>query len=170
MNGGQREPHAPMLSPAVRADSRTLVVAPSDFRRRSSFDNGVQRRGSTGMISNRVGRAMAVVTRLCARRPRTTVAVATAIAVCALLYAWRDLGFVTSPYRLLPQDARYVILLQQHLREFGELNDIVVAVASAEPETMKAFTVRLADELARSGVGGRMTYRVETASLEHKAL
>jgi uncharacterized protein len=122
------------------------------------------------MISNRIGRAMAVVTRLCARWPRTTVAVATVIAVCGLLYAWRDLGFVTSPYRLLPQDARYVILLQQHLREFGELNDIVVAVASAEPETMKAFTVRLADELARAGVGGRMTYRVETASLEHNAL
>ena len=103
------------------------------------------------MISDRVGRSLAVLTRFCSRRPRTTVAVATVIALCGLVYAWRDLGFVTAPYRLLPQNARYVVLLQQHLSDFGELNDIILVVASSEPETTKAFTVRLADELVRSG-------------------
>jgi len=122
------------------------------------------------MISARVGRHIAVLTRVCSRRPWVTIALAMVVAVGGVVYTWRDLGFVTSPYRLLPQQARYVLLLQQHLREFGALNDIIVVVAAPEPDTAKAFTVRLADELARARVGGRVTYRVDADALEQNAL
>ena len=116
-----------------------------------------------------VGRSIALVTRLCSRRPWLTVGFATLLAFCSLLYTWYGLGFLTSPYRLLPQDAPYVILLQKHLRDFGELNDIVIVVAAPQPETAKTYAARLASELAVAGLR-RVSYRLETASLQQNAL
>jgi hypothetical protein len=121
------------------------------------------------VIGERVGRWIALLTTVCSRRPRLTVVLASLLGFGGLLYAWHSLAFVTSAYRLLPQDAPYVILLQKHLRDFGDLNDIVVVVACAEPETSKAYAARLADELARAGLG-RISYRLETASLQQNAL
>jgi hopanoid biosynthesis associated RND transporter like protein HpnN len=121
------------------------------------------------VIGERVGRSIAVVTKLCSQRPWLTVGLSTLLACCALLYTWYGLAFVTSPYRLLPQEAPYVVVLQKHLREFGELNDIIVVVASPEPETAKAYAVRLGNELTRAGVR-RFSYRLETASLQQNAL
>jgi uncharacterized protein len=121
------------------------------------------------VIGERAGRSIAVVTKPCSQRPWLTVGLAALLAFGALLYTWYGLGFVTSPYRLLPQDAPYVVTLQKHLRDFGELNDIIVVVASAEPETAKTYAVRLGNELTRAGLG-RFAYRLETASLQQSAL
>jgi hopanoid biosynthesis associated RND transporter like protein HpnN len=121
------------------------------------------------VIGERVGSYIALVTRVCSERPRITIALSTLLGLGALVYTWYGLGFVTSPYRLLPQDARYVVLLQKHLRDFGELNDIIVVVAAPEPETAKAYSTRLASELAGAGLG-RISYRLETASLQQNAL
>lgn len=121
------------------------------------------------MIGERVGRYIALLARVCSQRPRITVAVAALLALGGLVYTWYGLGFVTSPYRLLPQDAPYVIRLQKHLRDFGDLNDIVVVVAASEPETAKAYSIRLTSELAAAGLG-RVSYRLETASLQRNAL
>ena len=62
-----------------------------------------------------------------------------------------------------------MVRLQKHLRDFGDLNDIIVVVASPEPEAAKAYSVRLASELAAAGLG-RISYRLETASLQGNAL
>jgi hopanoid biosynthesis associated RND transporter like protein HpnN len=121
------------------------------------------------VIGERIGRSIAVVTRLCSQRPWLTVGLATLLALGALLHTWYGLEFVTSPYRLLPQDAPYVVVLQKHLRDFGELNDIVVVVASPEPDTAKAYAGRLGDELTRAGLR-RFSYRLETAWLQQNAL
>jgi uncharacterized protein len=121
------------------------------------------------VIGERVGHYIALLTRICSRRPRITIALAILLGFCGLAYTWYGLGFVTSPYRLLPQDAPYVVRLQKHLRDFGELNDIIVVVACPEPETAKAYSIRLASELAAAGLR-RVSYRLETASLQRNAL
>ena len=121
------------------------------------------------MIGERVGHYIALLTRVCSRRPRITIALAILLGFCGLAYTWYGLGFVTSPYRLLPQDAPYVVRLQKHLRDFGELNDIIVVVACPEPETAKAYSIRLASELAAAGLR-RVSYRLETGSLQRNAL
>ena len=94
-----------------------------------------------------------------------------AVAAAAAFYAVHTLTFVTSPLRLLPQNERYVVLLKEYLRDFGELNDIVVAVESPSPERSKAYAARLVSAL-RDG-GGRppaITYRVDPAYFEQRGL
>jgi hopanoid biosynthesis associated RND transporter like protein HpnN len=113
---------------------------------------------------------VARVVRLSTRRPVVTVLVALALAVAGLAYTAHSLGFVSSSLRLLPQHAPYVVTLREYLKDFGELNDIIVAIEAPSPEEAREYAARLAGELHRGGVGGRITYRVDPAYFEHRAL
>lgn len=116
------------------------------------------------------GRFLAFVVGRCAARPLVTVLLSLALAGGAAAYTWHSLGFVTSSLRLLPQNERYVVLLREYLRDFGELNDIVVAVEAPTPDVAKAFASRLAGDLQQGGLGARITYRIDPAYFDRRGL
>jgi uncharacterized protein len=116
-----------------------------------------------------VGRSIVTVVRRATRRPLGTVALSLILAALSLAYTLHAIGFVTSSLRLLPRHARYVVLLREYLKDFGELNDIVVAI-EAPPEQARRYAARLADQLRQDGLGARVTYRVDPAYFKGRAL
>jgi len=123
------------------------------------------------MTTDWVGRAMAMLVRACARRPVLTVVIAVVLAAAAVVYTARTLTFITSPARLLPQQARYVVMLKEYSRDFGALNDIIVAMESADPALSRRYAARLAEELGRSGVApARISYRIDPAAFDRNGL
>jgi uncharacterized protein len=117
-----------------------------------------------------MGRLLAGLVRSSTRRPWATVLVSLALALVAGLYTWQTLEFVTSSVRLLPQRARYVVLLKQYLQDFGELNDIVVAVESPDPERGKHYAERLVATLRQEGMKSRVTYRIDRNFFDRRGL
>ena len=117
-----------------------------------------------------VGRSVARAVRVSTRRPFLTVLVSLVIAAIGVAYTVHALGFVSSSLRLLPQNAPYVVTLREYLQDFGELNDIVVAIEAPTPEEARLYAVRLGAELREAGVSGRVTYRIDPAYFEHRAL
>jgi hopanoid biosynthesis associated RND transporter like protein HpnN len=122
------------------------------------------------IIGPGVGRLIAAVVRTSTRRPVVTVVLALLLTGASVLYTVHGLSFITSAYRLLPQNARYVVLLREYLRDFGELNDVVVAIEASDPERSKAFAARLHDELRGAGIGAHMIYRIDPGYFEERAL
>ena len=109
--------------------------------------------GPAGMsVGPWIGRALAALAQACSRRPLVTVLVSVALAAAAMAYTVHTITFVTSSLRLLPQHERYVVLLKEYQRDFGELNDIVVVVEAPSPELSKAYAARLVQELGQAGV------------------
>ena len=118
-----------------------------------------------------IGRIMAVTARVCSQRPLVTVLVSLVLAAAAVAYTVNTLTFVTSSLRLLPQHERYVVLLKEYQRDFGELNDIVVVVESPRTELSKDYAARLVRELAQEGIApARVTYRVDPAYFNQRGL
>ncbi len=117
-----------------------------------------------------IGRTLARIVRLATRRPLLTVLVSLTLAGAGLAYTAHTLTFLTSPYRLLPQQARYVVTLREFQREFGELNDIVVAVQAPSPSEATQFADRLASILRVDGVDGRIMYRIDPSYFDGRAL
>ena len=118
-----------------------------------------------------IGRALAAIARACGRRPLLTVVVSVALGAAAVLYTLHALTFVTSNLRLLPQNERYVVLLKEYQRDFGELNDIVVVVESPTPDLSKTYAARLIQDLERRGLApSRITYRVDPAYFDGRGL
>ncbi len=117
-----------------------------------------------------IGRLLAGVVAASARRPLVTILVSLALAVLASLYTVRTLAFVTSHLRLLPQHERYVVLLKEYLRDFGELNDIVVVVEAPGPDRSKAYAARLVQALQGDRPAPAIAYRIDPASFEGRGL
>ena len=116
-------------------------------------------------------RAVAAVAQACGRHAIATVVVSVVLAVAAGLYTLHALAFVTSHVRLLPQRERYVKLLREYQRDFGELNDIVVVVEAPSPAQSKDFAARLVEALGRTGLDpSRVTYRIDPAYFERRGL
>ncbi len=81
------------------------------------------------------------------------------------------LGFQASTARLLPASARYAALYREYLQDFGELNDIVVAVDGDNGEESRRFVGRLAEALAaRPDRFSRITYRLDGGFFERHGL
>ena len=106
--------------------------------------------------------------RLSTRRPWVTVAGSVGLGAAGLLLAATTLTFQTSSLELLPAQRLYVQRLKQYMRDFGELNDIVVAV-EAPFERAKAYAARLAEQLGPQQAA-RVTYRVDPQRLGGRAL
>src|SRR5262249_59078651 len=93
-------------------------------RRRRAFGRRVRPPGSGGsplIVSSRVGRLLAAVVRASIWRPWATVLLSGLLALMAGLYTFRSLDFITSSLRLLPQRARYVMLLSEYLNDFSDM-------------------------------------------------
>src|SRR5262245_25303527 len=117
-----------------------------------------------------VGRLLAAVVRASIWRPWATVLLSALLALGAGLYTLSALEFVTSALRLLPQRARYVVLLNQYLKDFSELDDIVVAVEAPGPSHAKRYADRLVRTLRHDGLQTRITYRVDPSFFEQRGL
>ncbi|HXU89591.1 MAG TPA: MMPL family transporter [Methylomirabilota bacterium] len=108
------------------------------------------------------------VVRAAIARPVLTIILCVLLAGLGIFYTARALTFQTSAVELLPQDRVYVQRFKQYLRDFGELNDIVIAVEASDVEQAKAFAARVADRLTLSGA--RVTYRIDPDAFAGRAL
>jgi uncharacterized protein len=117
------------------------------------------------------GRWLSLLVRVSTARPWVTVGLAVLAAAAALAYTARALTFQTSNVRLLPPTAPYAARYVEYLRDFGELNDIIVVVQAPSPDEARRYVARLVAELSRGAVEeARLTYRVDPASLAGHAL
>ena len=117
-----------------------------------------------------VGGSVAWAIGICIRRPLTTVALSLVLAAVSLGYTVHAIGFVTSSLRLLPQQAPYVVTLREYLKDFGELNDILIAVEAPSPDEARQYVTRLASTLEQSGLAGRVSYRVDPTYFRQRGL
>src|SRR5215831_2078085 len=117
-----------------------------------------------------MGRLLAAVVRGSIRRPWATVVVSILLALGSGAYAISALDFLTSPLRLLPQRARYVVLLNQYNQDFSELDDIIVAVEASSPSHAKRYADRLVQTLRHDGLQTRITYRIDRSFFERRGL
>ncbi|MGH7420754.1 MAG: MMPL family transporter [Candidatus Rokuibacteriota bacterium] len=120
---------------------------------------------------SRTGRVLRRLVRLSCRRPGVTVAISLLLAAASIAYTMHALTFKTSTRSLLPQDAGYVVRYGEYVKEFGELEDIVVVVEAGSFEGARAYAVRLSEELKRSEVQfHRITYRIDPQRFEGRQL
>lgn len=104
-------------------------------------------------------------------RPALTIGLCLLLAALGLFYTARTLRFQTSSVELLPPDRVYVQRFKHYLRDFGELNDIVIVIEASQIEHGQTFAARLADELRRPPLSApRVTYRVDPEAFGGRAL
>src|SRR5262249_56484770 len=103
-------------------------------------------------------------------RPWATVLLSGLLALMAGLYTFRSLDFITSSLRLLPQHARYVMLLGEYLNDFSEMDDIIVAIEASSPNHAKRYADRLVGALRHDGLRSRITYRIDPRFFQPRGL
>ncbi len=108
--------------------------------------------------------------RVSTARPALTIAVCLALAVAGALYTARSLTFQTSAVQLLPPHLPYVQRFKEDLRDFGELNDILVVVAAPSVERAKAYADRLAPQIKALPGAGRVSHRIDPDLFKGQAL
>src|SRR5712664_3188982 len=92
-------------------------------------------RRSEPTVLSLTGRLLQHVVQVCCARPALTVLVAFAFAALGVGYAAHSLTLETSKFHLLPLHQRYATLYKDYAEDFGQLEDIVVVVQSADVET-----------------------------------
>src|SRR5262249_4061466 len=80
-------------------------------------------------------------------RPWLTVSLALVLAAAGAGHTLRAVTFQPTARALLPQRADYVVRYAEYAKEFGELEDIVVAVEAGSFESARAYAARLTQEL-----------------------
>ena len=109
--------------------------------------------------------------RLAIMVPWLTVLVAVAAAAVALWYTVRTLDFETSRNALASSRARYIQLKDEHEKDFGKIDYIVVVVEPPNLERGKQFIQALVPRLrADTEHFDEVVERIETTSLEGKKL
>ena len=116
------------------------------------------------------GAFLSRVVRVSIRRPGVTIAVCLALGLAALVFTARGLTFQTSSVQLLPPHHLYVQRFKEYLGDFGELNDIVIAVEAPSVPRAQAYADRLATEIRRLPGAGRVAYRVDPDLFAGQAL
>jgi hopanoid biosynthesis associated RND transporter like protein HpnN len=100
-----------------------------------------------------------------------TVALSLLLAVVGIAYTLHRMTFETTTRALLPQNAGYVVRYADYLREFGELDDIVVVVEAGSFEGARDYAVRLTEALRESPVTfHRVAYRIDPKRFEGRQL
>ena len=128
-------------------------------------------RQSAPIVLSLTGRLLQRVVQLCCARPALTVFVAFAFAAFGAGYAAHSLTLETSKFHLLPLHQRYATLYKDYAEDFGQLEDIVVVVQSADVETSTAYAARLAGVLREGALGtARISYRIDASRIEAHAL
>src|SRR4030095_9826503 len=116
------------------------------------------------------GRSLARLVRFSTARPRLTVVLCLVLTLASALYTGRHLTFQTSSVELLPPHLIYVQKFKQHLRDFGELNDIVVVVEAPDLGRAQSYADRLAPQIKTLRGAGRVTYRIDPDLFKGQAL
>src|SRR5512135_722743 len=120
---------------------------------------------------HRTGRVLRQLVRVSCRYPGVTVALSLLLAVVGIAYTLHTLTFETTTRALLPQNAGYVVRYADYLREFGELDDIVVVVEAGSFEGARDYAVRLTQALRQSPVAfHRIAYRIDPKQFEGRQL
>lgn len=114
--------------------------------------------------------SLARLVRVSTARPGLTIGLCLALAVICAVYTARALTFVTSSLELLPPQQLYVQRFKEHLREFGELNDIVVVVEAPTVERAQDYADRLATDIRALPRAGRVAYRIDPDLFKGQAL
>src|SRR5438034_519503 len=136
-------------------------------RRSGGVDSGAQDRR---MNDPPTGASLSRVVRVSIKRPGLTIGVCLTLALAGLVVTARHLTFQTSSVELLPPQHIYVQRFKDYLRDFGELNDIVIAVEAPSPSRAEVYADRLATEIKRLPGAGRVAYRVDPDLFAGQAL
>jgi len=104
-------------------------------------------------------------------RPALTVVLALALAGGSVSYAVRALTFATSTRALLPEGLPYIERYVELDREFGELDELVIAVEAPSLPEATLYARQLVRELRTREVPlGRITYRIDPKQFQGRAL
>ncbi len=122
-------------------------------------------------VSSRTGRLLRHLVRAACWRPALTVALSLLLAILGVVYTVEQLTFKTSGRDLLPPGQRYAVLFTEYSRDFGEFEDITVAVEGRTVEESKAYAARLVQEIRRSPIKfQRVAYRIDPRRFQGRAL
>ena len=117
------------------------------------------------------GRALRALVHCCHRRPVITVLVAVVLTVLAVPVTMTTLTFETSNLHLLPPGQPYVERYREYSRQFGDLDEIIIAVRGQNPGESKAYAARLVAALEAGPTRfNRLVYRYNPASLDGRLL
>src|SRR5205085_12199214 len=83
------------------------------------------------------GRGLRATVRLSCRHPRVTLGLGLALGVLAVLVTCARLSFETSELHLLPAGQPYLERYREYSREFGELDEIIIAVRGQSVDESK---------------------------------
>jgi hopanoid biosynthesis associated RND transporter like protein HpnN len=121
--------------------------------------------------ADKAGALLRRLVRASCRRPVLTVALAVALAAAAVAYALTTLTFATSNRALLPDGLPYIEKYVEYDREFGELDDLVIAVEARSLPEAKLYATRLVRALSAAGAPlRRVAYRIDPGQFEGRAL
>ena len=120
---------------------------------------------------SRTGQILRSLVQASCRRPLLTVVLSIVLGVLGVWVTYSTLTFKTSGRDLLPQQAGYVQRYLEYKRDFGELEDIVVAIEARSFDGAREYAARLVQELRESPVGfQRVAYRIDPKRFEGRQL
>ncbi|HEY7648230.1 MAG TPA: MMPL family transporter [Methylomirabilota bacterium] len=103
--------------------------------------------------------------------PVWTLTLAVLLAGAGLAYALTTLTLATSQRDLLPRGQPYIQRYAEYSREFGQLDDIAIAVEAPSLAEAKQYATRLVRELrAREVPLKRIAYRIDPEQFQGRAL
>ena len=115
-------------------------------------------------------RFLSRVVRVSIARPLLTLGLCLGLGVTGAAYTAHRLTFQTSSVKLLPPHHLYVQRFTELLRDFGELNDLVVVVEAPTVARAQVYADRLAREIAVLPEAGRVSYRIDPDLFKGHAL
>jgi len=123
------------------------------------------------IVSSLTGRALRRLVRCACARPLLTVVLGILCAGGGVLYALREITFLTSGRDLLPAGQAYVQRYNEYANDFGELDEIAVVVEGRNLAGAKAYASRLVRELRKyPDRFRRVAYRIDPKRFEGQAL
>jgi hopanoid biosynthesis associated RND transporter like protein HpnN len=123
------------------------------------------------VVVSRTGRVLRRVVGAACTSPWLTVGLAVLLAALSVWYALTTLRFATSTRALLPTGLPYVERYGELDREFGDLDDLIVAVEAPSLPEAKLYAARLVREIRAHQVPvTRVAYRIDPKQFEGRAL
>jgi len=122
-------------------------------------------------VASRTGRALRRLVQVACARPVLTVGLSALFALLGVVYSFRELTFMTASRDLLPPGQAYVLRYNEYLKDFGDLDEIAVVVASRDLAVAKEYASRLGRELRKYPAQfQRVAYRIDPERFEGRAL
>lgn len=117
------------------------------------------------------GRVLRRLVRLTCARPAATLAVAGLLAAVSVVYAVTSLTFSTSNLKMLPPNQPYALRFVEYDQEFGNIDDLSIAVEASSLPEAKLYANRLVRELRAQRVPlKQLTYRIDPQQFEGRGL